>query len=462
MKRRERKFSLGIFVAVFAIIGLVSASAQSRPLLQDIKVKSESAPVPSATPLVKRTASSSSTVPSATGVRSSFSFLRDVAIPGTSGVLFESLDGNIVVESNSDLPLNPASNVKVATTYAILKTFGPDYRFPTSVWTDGVYDEANQKLIGNLYISGRDPVFVLEHGVALSRELNRMGIRTIEGDLVVTDNFSMNYGSSPVSSSKTLLSTMNAATRSLAASQAWSNYLIHSGTLTANTGVPSVTFTGAPYVQSLPTNAKGLFTHESAPMREIIKAMMSYSNNELSHRLGDMVGGAFGVANIVRQNTGTTPQEFHIQTTSGLGINRVTAGAMMKLLRELREELTRFKMTYADVMPVAGLDPGTLEGRFDTDFARGSVIGKTGTLGRTDGGVSALAGEISTRNGKFLFVIFNQRGNVSRFRTFQNYYVSLVQGQLGGAAPIQYSGSSLDARLARSRITYPETRTRGN
>ncbi len=462
MEIRAGKFSLGIFVAVFAIFGLGSASAQGRPLLQDIKVKTEVAPVPSATPLVKRTASSSPAIPAATSVRSSFSFLRDIAIPGNSGVLFESLDGNVVVESNSHVPLNPASNVKVATTYAVLKTFGPNYRFPTSVWSDGVYDEANQKLIGNLYISGRDPVFVLEHGVALSRELNRMGIRTIEGDLVVTDNFSMNYGSSPVVSSRTLLATMDAAKRSPAASRAWSNYLVHSGTLTANTGIPSVTFTGAPYVQSLPTNAKGLFTHESAPMREIIKTMMSYSNNELSHRLGDMVGGAFGVANIVRQNTGTTPQEFHIQTTSGLGINRVTAGAMMKLLRELREELTRFKMTYADVMPVAGLDPGTLEGRFDTDFARGSVIGKTGTLGNTDGGVSALAGEISTRNGKFLFVIFNQRGSVNRFRTFQNYYVSVVQGQLGGAAPIQYSGTSLDARLARSRITYPDTRARGN
>ena len=119
-------------------------------------------------------------------------------------------------------------------------------------------------------------------------------------------------------------------------------------------------------------------------------------------------------------------------------------------------------MTFADVMPVAGLDPGTLEGRFATDFSRGSVIGKTGTLGNTDGGVSALAGEISTRNGKFLFVIFNQRGSVNRFRTFQNYYVSTIQGALGGPAPITYSGASLDARLARSRITYPETRARGN
>ena len=106
-------------------------------------------------------------------------------------------------------------------------------------------------------------------------------------------------------------------------------------------------------------------------------------------------------------------------------------------------------------MPVAGIDKGTLENRFDTDFSTGSVVGKTGTLGSTDGGVSALAGEINTRGGKLLFVIFNQRGSVSRFRSFQNNYVALIQGQFGGAAPVNYSPVSLEVRLAKNRITYP-------
>ena len=93
---------------------------------------------------------------------------------------------------------------------------------------------------------------------------------------------------------------------------------------------------------------------------------------------------------------------------------------MMKLLKTLQKELARNKMTFADIMPVAGVDKGTLERRFDTDFSRGSVVGKTGTLGNTDGGVSTLAGEMQTNKGKFLFVIFNQRGSVARFRSFQN------------------------------------------
>ena len=62
-------------------------------------------------------------------VNTSLPILQDVAVPGRSGILIERLDGGMVVESGSDIPLNPASNVKIATAYAVLKTFGPDYRF---------------------------------------------------------------------------------------------------------------------------------------------------------------------------------------------------------------------------------------------------------------------------------------------------------------------------------------------
>jgi D-alanyl-D-alanine carboxypeptidase/D-alanyl-D-alanine-endopeptidase (penicillin-binding protein 4) len=370
-------------------------------------------------------------------------------------VLVETLDGNVVVESLSNFTFNPASNVKIATSYAVLKTFGPEYRFPTSVWTDGSYDQATQTIHGNLYVSGRDPIFGFEHAVGLAAELNRMGIRTIGGDLVVTDNFAMNYSTSPQRSSQALFTTLDAAKRSAAATRVWTNHLINSGRQQPSTGLPSVMFTGSVYVQSMPSNAKLLFTHESTRMRDIVKVMMCYSNNFVSERLGDMLGGPYAIARIVQQNTGVQPGEFSIATASGLGINRVTPNAMMKLLRVLRSDLARYRMSFADIMPVAGLDRGTLEKRFDTDFSSGSVIGKTGTLGNTDGGVSALAGEINTRNGKLLFVIFNQRGNVSRFRSFQNNYVSLIQGQFGGPAPIAYTPTSLDTRMAKTRFSYP-------
>ena len=437
-----------LFLCVLAFGQGSSAPASNKPLLQDIPIYTG----PESSPYVQKTGSST---PFVGAIKTSFPILAETAIPGYSGVLVETLDGDPVVESLSNATFNPASNVKIATSYAVLKTFGPDYRFPTSVWTDGSYDQATQTIHGDLYISGRDPIFGFEHGVALAAELNRMGIRTVMGDLVVTDNFTMNYVSSAQISSKTLFLTLDAAKRSTAASRVWATYLTNSGRQMPPTGLPSVMFSGGVYVQPMPSNAKLLFTHESTPIRDIVKVMMCYSNNFVSERLGDMVGGPYAVARIVHQNTGVQPSEFSIATASGLGINRVTPSAMMKLLRVLRTDLARYRMTFADIMPVAGLDRGTLENRFDTDFSSGSVIGKTGTLGSTDGGVSALAGEINTRKGKLLFVIFNQRGSVSRFRSFQNNYVSLIQGQFGGAAPIAYTPASLDSRMAGTRFSYP-------
>lgn len=444
---RFRAIWLCIAVSVFLGAPVVAQNSPA-PYLQDITVR------PTSTPdLVTKTASS---LPSnAVRANSSIPMLSDVAIPGYTGILVQKMDGTNVVEIGSNLTFNPASNVKIATAYAVLKTFGPEYRFPTNVWTDGTLDRSTGTLTGNVYVSGRDPIFGYAHAVSLANELNHLGIRNVTGDLIVTSDFAMNYSSATSRTSQILFTSLDSSKRPAAATTAWLNFLNTSGRANKGYSIPSVSFTGAVYVQPLPSNLKLLFTHESAPMREIIKATLCYSNNFLAERLGDMLGGAYAVARVVQTNVGVQPSEFNIQTSSGLGINRVTPSAMMKLLRSFNDDLARYGMAYSDIMPVAGIDKGTLEERFDTDFSRGSVVGKTGTLGQTDGGVSALAGEMNTRSGKLLFVIFNQHGSVARFRSFQNNYVSLIQGAFGGAAPLDYTPIDIDTRLSRSRIEYP-------
>jgi D-alanyl-D-alanine carboxypeptidase/D-alanyl-D-alanine-endopeptidase (penicillin-binding protein 4) len=466
MKSGSEKLNIWFFAVLTALLGTVAALGQTagpavpamqstpRPLLQDIQVVRTDPTADKDSDLVKKTASVSAV--SAARANTSLAGLAEVDIPGTSGILVESLDGTRVVEYGSNAAFNPASNVKIATAYAVLKTFGPDYRFPTNVWTDGVVDPSTGTLNGNIYVSGRDPIFNYEHAVLIANGLNRLGIRSVQGDLVVTDDFAMAFSGSTSRMSQILFSTLDASKRSATATRSWLNYLSNSGKGSTVTGLPSVTFTGRSYVQPLPSSLRLLFTHESAPMREIVKATLCYSNNFLAERLGDMLGGPQAVARVVQLNAGIQPAEFFIQTSSGLGINRVTPNAMMKVLRSLRKDLSQYRMTFADIMPVAGLDQGTLEERFDTDFARGSVVGKTGTLGRTDGGASALSGEVNTRNGRFLFVIFNTKGSVARFRNFQNLYVSLIQGALGGAAPFNYSPVPIDTRLAKARVVYPD------
>ncbi|MGD9562483.1 MAG: D-alanyl-D-alanine carboxypeptidase [Pyrinomonadaceae bacterium] len=461
MKSFVGKLAAWPSIAVFTLFfPAVSLAQTPQPFLQDIQIHRESGPAPSGTPLIKKTASSAplsaAGEPGTSSIRSSYPALAAVPIPGYSGVLVESLDGDVIVENLQHSAFNPASNVKLATAFAVLKTFGPEYRFITSVWTDGSYEEATGTIHGNIYVSGRDPVFGYENGVTLASELNRMGIRNVKGDLIVTDNFSMNYSNSASRSGHLLFSTIDAAKRSRSATNAWTSFLINSGRFKPDMPVPSVAFTGSAHVQPMPGNVNLLFKHESARMRDILKATLCYSNNFLAERLGEMVGGPWAVSRLVHQYAGVEPNEFSLQTSSGLGINRVTPHAMMRLLRVLRNELAVNKLRFADIMPVAGVDKGTLENRFDSDFAMASVVGKTGTLRRTDGGVSALAGELNTRSGRFLFVIFNQRGGVSRFRSFQNSYVSLIQSQFGGPAALEYDEIPMNARLAKTRISYPE------
>ncbi len=467
MKIHGAKFGSWVVFALAITVAFAGlAVGQTMPLLQPITV--HSGPKATPTPLVQKTSSVSPGITTATGVpivpstvRTSIPMLAETPIPGYSGVLVESLDGSLVVENLSDSVFNPASNVKIATSYAVLKSFGPGYRFPTNVWTDGAVDPANGILTGNVYISGRDPVFGFEHAMAIAHELNRLGVRSVQGDLIVTDNFTMNQSLSVHRSAESLFATLDTSKRSSAAFKTWYAYINSSGRAAYYSAVPSVSFAGAVYVQSMPSTLNLLFSHESAQMRDIVKAMMCYSNNFLSDPLGDMIGGPYAVSRLVQQDTGVGPQDFYIQTSSGLGHNRVTPAAMMKLLRVFRSELALNRMSFVDIMPVAGLDVGTLEGRFATDYSRGSVVGKTGTLAQTDAGVSALAGEINTRQGRFLFVIFNQRGSVGRFRAFQNSYISLIQGQFGGPVSLAYSPVSLDARLARTKISFPNGRSFG-
>ena len=123
----------------------------------------------------------------------------------------------------------------------------------------------------------------------------------------------------------------------------------------------------------------------------------------------------------------------------------------MKIYRALFAELQRYRLTPSSIMPVAGIDPGTLEDRFTGLPWRGSVIAKTGTLIRTDGGASSLVGQMRTANGEtLLFVIMNQRGSVSRFRENQDYLVMLVQNTRGGPKAFEYKPSMLSMQLSHT------------
>ncbi len=374
-------------------------------------------------------------------------------VAGVRGVLVETLDGKVVMEQTAGEAFNPASGVKLATALAALRSFGPAHRFSTAVWTDGSFDKSTGTIHGDLIVSGRDPSFHYEHAVMMAQELNRLGVRSVTGDLIVAPRFTMNFDWSSQRSGDQLYDTLDATRRSAAATRAWLGQRIATGEATNLTTPPSVVIMGAVYVDSVPAGSRMLLTHKSSKLVDVLKALLCYSNNFMAERVGDTMGGAEGVRQTVIKEFGVNPAEIKLATTSGLGVNRVTPHAMMKILRSLRLELARYQMTVADVLPVAGIDPGTLEKRYTITPSRGSVIAKTGTLIRTDGGASSLIGQMRTASGEtLLFVICNMYGNVLRFREYQDALVTQIQTTHGGPAPFRYQAQPLSLRLASTHF----------
>jgi D-alanyl-D-alanine carboxypeptidase/D-alanyl-D-alanine-endopeptidase (penicillin-binding protein 4) len=419
---------------VFSALLLVGATASFRAVAQQ-------------TPLPKQLPASSPTpIPQATATPAD---AEPPTVYGTQGVLIETLDGRVIASQAADEPFNPASAVKLATALVALRTFGANHRFSTGFWTDGALDKETGQLNGNLYVNGRDPSFHHEHAIMVARQLNNLGIRSVTGNLVVSPGFTMNFSWSARGSGDSLVNAMDANRRSTEAMRAWTYERTALGDFAALQTVPSVSVMGEVVVDSVAPGAKLLLTHKSSKLTDVLKVLLCYSSNFMAERIGDSLGGRETVMRQLTSSLAIPPSELQLATLSGLGLNRVTPRAMMKILRALRAELQKNQMTPADIMPVAGIDPGTLEERFTGPAWAGSVIAKTGTLTHTDGGASSLVGQMRTKSGEtLLFVIMNQRGNVLRFRANQDYLVMQVQNSRGGPKPFDYRPIVLTMKLA--------------
>jgi D-alanyl-D-alanine carboxypeptidase/D-alanyl-D-alanine-endopeptidase (penicillin-binding protein 4) len=113
--------------------------------------------------------------------------------------------GKVLYSQNADKLFTPASNTKLFTTAASLALIGPDYKFKTSVETNGPLDK-HGRLSGDLLLVGRGdpnlsgrelpydlrtqrnerPIKVLED---LADSLVQKGVKYVDGDLVADDSY---------------------------------------------------------------------------------------------------------------------------------------------------------------------------------------------------------------------------------------------------------------------------------
>ncbi|MEC4806900.1 MAG: D-alanyl-D-alanine carboxypeptidase [Jaaginema sp. PMC 1079.18] len=327
--------------------------------------------------------------------------------PQRQGVWLQS-DLTRLAVRNGDSPLSAASLTKIATTVAALQQWELDFQFETQFYGTGEVKDG--VLQGDLIVvGGDDPIFVWEEAIAIGNALNELGIRKITGNLLVSDNFFMNFTPNPALGGDRLKVGMN---RNL-----WSREVKTSHALMPpGTPQPKVELLGRVMVQkNPPTNGRLLLRHQSLTLRQIIKQMNIYSNNVIAEVLAEALGGGEAVAKLAAVAAGVPPKEIQLINGSGLGVeNRISPHATTAMLIALERQLEGDSTGVEDLFPVVGRDNlGTVR---DRDLPPNTAM-KTGTLAR----VSALAGILPTKEyGWVWFAIINEGGDIVELRAQQD------------------------------------------
>ena len=355
------------------------------------------------------------------------------------GIYFVSEVGSPLVAIEPDRPLIPASLSKIPATTAILGRLDPDHRFRTRVIYRGRPAASSQDATtespaastatrpGDLVVEASgDPFLVSESLLWIGSEVAARGYGRLDGSLEVRGPLFLNW--KPQADPR---ATRRLLTRKPSAAQRAATEAIFPGAMQPG---PLVAFGG----QSFPDAGEVVvLTYISPPLLPILKELNAYSNN-VFHDFAEAAGGVGFVQADARQRSPDLPAgEIVIENGAGLSReNRLSARAVVDQIEILEDVLAGQGARLRDVLPVAGVDPGTLADRLGGASVRGAVVGKTGTLPSVE--VSALAGVVSTRRfGRITFAILNHGLPVAEARRKQDAFLNLVLRE-AGARPLAY------------------------
>lgn len=368
-------------------------------------------------------------------------------------------NGEPVATRRADTPFNPASVVKVGTSWFALERLGPEHRYLTRFGYTGSWDRETGTITGDLVVGGGgDPDFQPENAFLVARELNRLGVRRVKGDLVVDGPFWLGWEGGPYRraadpaerarrAGRRLVRALEARRWGIADREAWTQLCGRRGWPV--TGRPSVRVDGAVRVGTA-TEVHPLVEHRSNPLAVILKRFNVFSNNDIE-RIADGLGGVGALEAFLRTRLGDASGGLRLETACGLGTNRMTAVQVVDIVRGLEGWLSAHGLGLPDVLPVPGCDPGPIPRMFpalrEGDLARAIAV-KSGTLADTDGGVAVLAGIFRTPGGgEIVFCIAAPRagGQLHRQRQREEaWLLEMIRGRgwarsLPCGAPLLFS-----------------------
>jgi D-alanyl-D-alanine carboxypeptidase/D-alanyl-D-alanine-endopeptidase (penicillin-binding protein 4) len=126
------------------------------------------------------------------------SALKEAGVPLSSmGVWVQDTRARgALLESGAERAMNPASTMKLVTTYAALELLGPAYRWKTETYASGTL--TGETLNDGLILKGYgDPKLTLENFWLLLRDLRQRGVRDIRGGVILDQSFFEQNGHDP-------------------------------------------------------------------------------------------------------------------------------------------------------------------------------------------------------------------------------------------------------------------------
>ena len=346
-----------------------------------------------------------------------------------TGALAVDLDtGKAVYAHNASSSLLPASNEKLAITYAALVALGPSFHMRTEVLGQGHLRDG-VVWVGDLVLRGYGDPFLDEEALTgLARDLRAFGIRRVTGRLIADETYFDRRRGGPgwkpwfVTGESRPLSALGPAGAGVAAA------VFRKALKRAGVRVQGST-------RVLHAGGWPLAVRYSVPLEEILRRMDVESDNYLAEMVLKQIGavvarvGSTGVgASVVRAILAERKVPLagvRVADGSGLSsLDRLTPKALVTILQRIWADRD-LRSVVLHLLPVSGRD-GTLRDRMRRAPARGNVRAKTGTLDNA----SALSGFVRDR---YAFSILVNGSGLSPYaaRAAQDRFATVLAGARG-------------------------------
>jgi len=329
-----------------------------------------------------------------------------VSLAASGAVVVDLVSGRVVYSHNAALPLRPASNEKLAVTYAALTALGPAFRIETDVLGEGAL--AGPRWNGDLVLKGYgDPTLSSDDLAALARQVRGDGITFVSGRVLGDESWFDARRTAPgwksaffIDESPPLSALIvnrgrvgqwTSRNPALAAAQLLTKALARAG----------VRVGGAAGVGVAGDGAVGLASVDSPTLAVMVHWMDKVSDNftaeMLVKELGAVQAGkgttAAGLDVVAAQLTDAGVPLAGVRLVDGSGLSlldRMTASALVSLLRIMWND-PGVRPELLASLPVAGRT-GTLHDRMRGTAAAGVVRAKTGTTDNSTA-LSGFAGD---------------------------------------------------------------------